>query len=270
VKLLENEKIGVRLKPAKLAFIKHYSVSILYLMSAYLLFRIYNTGLFLTLSQDLSISPEILGAVTFSLLFLISGFILSLEFINRLPLVVSVGGMALGLYLNHVLSASYAVLLPSVYLFYAVLSFVLITLYANSHTYLITNERIIIKKSFISRTSRDIFYEKLSDITLNQGLLGRIFNFGDIVPITQSSFGLGDTTTFAGAGASTGKRLRLGIFGGGAKGTQEPRARSYYQLFGVENPSGIKHTIAQHMHSHSPIPYLQNIEKGLGDMNDIN
>ncbi|MGL5359519.1 MAG: PH domain-containing protein [Shewanella sp.] len=45
----------------------------------------------------------------------------------------------------------------------------------------ITNKRVIAKFGFISRTTIEINIQKIESIQVNQGILGRIFNFGSIV-----------------------------------------------------------------------------------------
>ncbi|SEL83722.1 PH domain-containing protein [Atopomonas hussainii] len=45
----------------------------------------------------------------------------------------------------------------------------------------ITNKRVIAKFGFISRTTIEINMQKIESIQVNQGILGRIFNFGSIV-----------------------------------------------------------------------------------------
>ncbi|MFN3885303.1 MAG: PH domain-containing protein, partial [Rhodocyclaceae bacterium] len=45
----------------------------------------------------------------------------------------------------------------------------------------ITNKRVIAKFGFISRSTIEINLQKIESIQVNQGILGRIFNFGSIV-----------------------------------------------------------------------------------------
>ena len=266
MKLLDGEKIEMELKPVKLAFLKHYLCAIIYLLIAGLLWYIFNSSEFLSITSKINLNYRIFGALIFAVLYLVSGFIISLEFIHRIPLFANIAIVVVALYLFFYLDIGDVLFLPAFSVGCSAISFLIITIYIQSHTFYITNERVILKKKFIGKDSREIFYEKISDVSLHQGLLGRMFNFGNVVPVTQSGFGMGSSTTFAGAGVSTGKKSRFGIFGGGAKSIDEPRSRTYYQLFGVENPGGVKDEMAKHMHAHSPIPYLDRMEKGLGSM----
>ncbi|MHA1143130.1 MAG: PH domain-containing protein [Candidatus Helarchaeota archaeon] len=56
--------------------------------------------------------------------------------------------------------------------------------YCRSHVYLITDRRLIIYWKFFFIRIRETKLEKMTDLTVKQGLLGRIFRFGDINPIT--------------------------------------------------------------------------------------
>ena len=86
----------------------------------------------------------------------------------------------------------------------------------------------------ITKQERTLRYDKISDINSKQGILGQIFGFGTIIPISQSGFGLGSDNSFAAGGVQMGeKKVKfLGLFGGG-KELQTPRTRSYYELHGV-------------------------------------
>lgn len=56
--------------------------------------------------------------------------------------------------------------------------------YTKSHIYLVTSKRFIIFKKFIIIKIRETKLTKITDLTVKQGLWGRVFNFGDINPIT--------------------------------------------------------------------------------------
>jgi hypothetical protein len=106
---------------------------------------------------------------------------------------------------------------------------------------MISNYRIVFKGGVITKKERTLRYDKITDINTKQGLLGQIFSFGTIIPISQSGFGLGSDNTFAAGGVQVGeKRVKfLGLFGGG-KEVQTPRARSYYELHGVHPYKEVK------------------------------
>lgn len=98
--------------------------------------------------------------------------------------------------------------------------------YRGGHKYWVTNKRIVIARTFITRSIREITYDQITDVSLNQGILGRIFNFGTLIPLTAS-----------GVGAS--------MIHTGYKSTTIASTLSEYSLFGVPNPLEIRNLIMQ-------------------------
>ena len=136
--------------------------------------------------------------------------------------------------------------------------FLIVELYRRRHRYIITNLRVIFKGGILTKQERTIRYDKISDISSKQGILGQIFGFGTITPISQGGFGLGSDKALAAAGLEVGgKKGRvkgLGIVGGG-KEVQVPRARSYYELHGVYPYKEIKKLIENLTQSTVTTPY---------------
>lgn len=115
-----------------------------------------------------------------------------------------------------------------------VLTPILAYLYVRGHEFIITNRRIIIVKRFIGAGRRDFLIEEISDVFVKQGPLARLLNYGEIIPVTQSGFGVGYRFK---AGGLFGKLLGwLGV--GGAIGSiePEPMAPSIGKIWGVKDP----------------------------------
>ncbi len=55
--------------------------------------------------------------------------------------------------------------------------------------YLITTHRVVQTEGLINKHTKDSALEKINDITLNQSVLGRILNYGDLAIITGSDVG---------------------------------------------------------------------------------
>jgi uncharacterized membrane protein YdbT with pleckstrin-like domain len=55
--------------------------------------------------------------------------------------------------------------------------------------YLITTTRVVQTEGLINKHTKDSALEKINDITLNQSVLGRILNYGDLAIITGSDVG---------------------------------------------------------------------------------
>jgi len=140
----------------------------------------------------------------------------------------------------------------------SIVGFLIIELYRRSHKYIITNLRIIFKGGVLTKRERTIRYDKVADIDAKQGVLGQIFSFGTIIPISQSGFGLGSDKTMTAGGVELGtKKARVFGFAGGGKEIQTPISRSYYELHGVYPYKDIKQLVENMVQSHVPTQYQQ-------------
>ncbi len=52
-----------------------------------------------------------------------------------------------------------------------------------TYEYAITNRRVIVKTGFISRYTYEMPHTKVESISVNQSILGRIFDYGDLIII---------------------------------------------------------------------------------------
>jgi len=140
----------------------------------------------------------------------------------------------------------------------SILGFLLVEWYRRSHKYLISNLRIVFSGGIITKRERTLRYDKISDINSEQGILGQIFGFGTIIPISQSGFGLGSDQSFAAGGVKIGEK-KVGFFGlfGGGREVQTPRARSYYELHGVHPYKEIKKLVESAVQESVITPYQQ-------------
>ena len=106
--------------------------------------------------------------------------------------------------------------------------------YTKSHVYIVTNKRFIVYWKFLFISIRETKIEKVTDMIVNQGLWGRVFNFGDINPITP-----GQQMSIPTQGQS---QANLGIFGlilGGGTGNAGTSAQSFNAFSGVKFPFDI-------------------------------
>lgn len=140
----------------------------------------------------------------------------------------------------------------------SIIGFLLVELYRRSHKYILSNKRLKFKGGIFTKEERTIRYDKISDINAKQGILGQIFGFGTIIPITQSGFGLGSDKSMAGGGVALGgNKGKLFGFAGGGKEVSTPRSRSYYQLHGVYPYKEIKKIVEKMVQETSITPYQQ-------------
>lgn len=56
--------------------------------------------------------------------------------------------------------------------------------------YLITTTRVVQTEGLINKHTKDSALEKINDITLNQSVMGRVLNYGDLIIITGSDAGM--------------------------------------------------------------------------------
>ena len=121
--------------------------------------------------------------------------------------------------------------------------------FRRSHRYYITNRRIIARFCFFTIRERDLLYSKVDDLIIHQTILGRIFNFATLIPISASGIGTGGDEASFSAGAEqklpAGPSLKVTI--GGGRSVTVPRCPSFYALYGVPSPEEIKNIILKEM-----------------------
>ena len=230
--LLKNEEVEKRLSPHPLSFMRFQSLSVFLIIWGII------TGWTVNFSDwSANFNDNFWLTLSFwGIGLLLAGVVASLITVRWriffLYLAVFASGTGIIFWLS--LQDSIGVFLSFYTVGISVIGFLIVELYRRSHQYIISNQRIVFKGGILTKQERTLRYDKITDINSKQGILGQIFGFGTIIPISQSGFGLGTDKSFAGGGVQLGeKRVKfLGIFGGG-KDLQTPRSRSYYELHGV-------------------------------------
>lgn len=129
-------------------------------------------------------------------------------------------------------------------------------MHRRSHRYYITSWRLILESGHLGVHRRTLLYKNINDLVVEQSVFGRIFNFGTVIPITASGFGLGND--FSIAGAAIGTKATVGA--GGGKTISTPRARSYHLMEGIPRPDEIHDLIISMMHNQTYNAYNGNVE----------
>ena len=208
--LLEGEKLIMELMPHPLAFMRYISICIYYLAVGigfkYLIEK-YLPQLAPRFQGVLTTPGAPIALLVWWALILAVPLIVGIFHITFWPLVCSVlmgvAGTALVLKFN--LGPDHLSLLTVAS---GVLGFFVVEFYRRGHRYYITDQRIIITKKFVSKEERILRYEAITDVVVHKGLMGRIFDFGDVIPITMSGLGLGEDL----AGVAVGKEVKkLGV-----------------------------------------------------------
>ena len=207
--VLYGEKVDLVSRPHPLSFLRYhlYAVSLIFL--SFLLGWFYNylksDNVLLGASYFLQTlfgtsEAEALNYV-FLILFWVSiilnGFIFCALGISRLPIIgLSLVG-AFGTFLElYPIVPSYILLVEkplvkALLLGIAGIAGVILTeIYRRKTTYFLTNYRIVIRRGLLVKEELEQTYEKIMDVHLNQNIIGRIFNYGDITPLSSSILGV--------------------------------------------------------------------------------
>lgn len=254
--LLENEQVEKILSPHPLSFMRLQSLCLFLIIWGVLVGWLVNFSEY----KDLFNSNEWFPVLAWGLVLLLVGVIASLLTIKWSIFFLYLGMFAggLGLMLSQGWLVDSGVFIPFYSVAISIIGFLIVELYRKSHKYIISNLRVIFKGGIVTKRERTLRYDKITDINAKQGILGQIFSFGTIIPISQSGFGLGSDQSFAAGGVELGTKKAgfLGLFGGG-KEVQTPRARSYYELHGVHPYKEIKNLIETMVQSNVITPYQQ-------------
>ena len=242
--LLKNEHLKKVLSPHPLSFMKYQALSIfLVVWGVLVLWFIHFSEWSGTLQDNFLLSLSFWGIGL-----LLAGVAASLITIRWsifiLYAAIFLSGAGLIFWLN--LQESIGVFMPIYTIFLSIGGFLAVEAYRRSHKYIISDQRLIFKGGIITKEERTLRYDKISDINAKQGILGQIFGFGTIIPISQSGFGLGSDKSFAAGGVQFGEN-KTKLFGalGGGKEVQTPRSRSYYELHGVHPYKKVKKLVEE-------------------------
>ena len=254
--LLDQERVEKRLSPHPLSFMGLQSLCIFLIVWGLVFGWMVNFSDFRGLFSNVLLQIAVWGLVLL-VVAVIASIIKVLWRIFFLYLTVVLVALGLIYWLN--LYDSSTVFLPVYTVVVSILGFLLVELFRRSHKYIISNQRLVFKGGVITKEQRTLRYDKITDINTKQGILGQIFGFGTIIPISQSGFGLGSDQSFAGGGVEGSGSKRVGLFGffGGGREVQTPRTRSYYELHGVYPFKEIKKVVENLVQGSVSTPYLQ-------------
>jgi len=271
--LIQGESIYMELKPHPLAYWYFYLFFLYYVIAS---------GVVLYYRESITYGiinafSGILGEVAIEFVINVV-FILLMWAILVLPAIIfSVLRIAWKWTISFVLFASLLTYLfvkygfVVVYLYYIIIIFGLVgifmtEIYRKSHVYVLTNFRIIATEGFPIKKTRDIFYNKLSDLFVNQGFLGKIFNFGTVIPVTPSGIGTGQDAAQVSVGVGVSADAKVvpakagaGVAVTGTKTVTVPRGRESFILYGIGNPWDVRKLIISIMKKEDPVTYLKEI-----------
>jgi len=256
LRLLEGERVEKRLVPHVLSFAPLHLLWLAPVVWGVFLLWLYHAPVWrdINLGLESGLAPQIwlVGLV-------LMGIVASLLFVRWRILMgyAAVIAAALGMAWYWGLWDAARVFFPAYTIALFLLGLPLVEVYRRSHRYLLTNLRIHLRGGIILVKERSLRYEKITDLDAAQGLLGKLFGFGTIIPITPSGFGMGDDEAFAGGGVEAAPRKRLGFFGfvGGSRGVNTPRTRSFYELHGVHPYTETRNLLENLVQQNTLAPY---------------
>lgn len=266
--LLTQEKIEKSLSPHPLSFMGLQSLCIFLIVWGLIFGWLVNFSEFIDYFENIFLQIAV-WAIVLLVVAIAASIIKILWRIFFLYLSVVLIAIAGIYWLN--LQEVVAVFLPVYTVVVSIIGFLIVELFRRSHKYIISNQRIVFKGGVITKQQRTLRYDKITDLSTKQGILGQIFGFGTITPISQAGFGLGNDQSFAGGGVKGGATKRVGLFGffGGGKGVQTPRTRSYYELHGVYPFKDIKLVVENLVQGSVSTPYLQEQAKFQEEQRDL-
>ena len=254
--LLKNEKVGRVLSPHPLSFMRFQSLCIFLIIWGVLVGWLVNFSEYTGMLNENEWYPILIWATVLLVAGIIASLITVRWSIFGLFFGVFLGGIALILWQGWIEESS--VFIPFYMIAVSIGGFLLVEYYRRSHKYIISNQRITFKGGILTKEERTLRYDKITDISAKQGIIGQIFGFGTIIPISQSGFGLGSDGSFAGGGVQIGEKKTklLGLFGG-SREVQTPRSRSYYELHGVYPFKEVKKMVENMVQDSVVTPYQQ-------------
>lgn len=271
--LLENEQVEKKLSPHPLSFMGLQSLCIFLIAWGLIFGWLVNFSEYSSFFREGGAINFLLLAAVWSIVLLLVGVLASLiKVLWRiffLYLFIVITGIAIVVWLG--LYEASSVFLPVFTVIVSIIGFLIVELFRRSHQYIISNQRIVFKGGIVTKEQRTLRYDKITDINTKQGILGQIFGFGTIIPISQSGFGLGSDQSFAGGGIQGGGNKKIGLFGffGGGREVQTPRTRSYYELHGVFPFKDLKKIVENLVQGSVVTPYQQEQVKFQEEQRDL-
>lgn len=242
--LLKNEKLERMLSPHPFSFMNLQSLAIFLILWGVIFGWLIN----FSDQKTLFSGNDWLPVLVWGLVLLVAGVAASLITVRWRIFFLYLGVFLLGVLL--ILTQNWfgivGIFIPFYTVAMSIIGFLLVEGYRRSHKYIISNQRIVFKGGIITKEERTLRYDKISDINSKQSIIGQIFGFGTIIPISQSGFGLGSDKSFAAGGVQLGdKRAKFFGLAGGGRELQTPRTRSYFELHGIYPYKEVKKLVEQ-------------------------
>ena len=281
ITLLRGEEMKMQLKPHFFSFFHLYLIFFLLLIWAYVIHYFFKSDKFeefpgYEIIKGFPFVNEVLaGAVIWSLALFVVGFIARYFFIDS-------GGQSIfilysGVAIIGILTLSYYQwkdmgdtiefgrwFIPGVTTAVGLIGLVSIDAYRRSFTYYLTDNRIVLQSSFlINKQERQVRYNHIEDIKMEQGIIGTILGYGTVLPLTGSGLGTGsdESLVIAGSGAEVKGLGNIGLAGGSRATSKRTRYNPNECLYGVSNPSKVRDLITENIQADTGAEHLKDIKE---------
>ena len=114
----------------------------------------------------------------------------------------------------------------------------------------------------MNRSERQVRYNHIEDIKMEQGIVGTILGYGTVLPLTGSGLGTGsdESMIIAGSGVEV-KGLGIGLLGGSRTSSKRIRHNPHDCLYGVPQPSKVRDLITENIQSDTGVEHLKSIQE---------
>ena len=279
ITLLRGEEMKMQLKPHFFSFFHLYVIFFLLLVWAYVIHDFFDAHKF----QDFRfydiiikipfVNEVLAGAIIWSLALFVVGFIARYFFMDaggqsifRLYSGVAILGIVVLSYHKWKMEDTEAFglwFIPGITAAIGLIGLLSVDAYRRSFTYYLTDNRIVIQGNFMmNRSERQVRYNHIEDIKMEQGIVGTMLGYGTVLPLTGSGLGTGsdESMVIAGSGAEV-KGLGVGLLGGSRTSSKRIRHNPHDCLYGVPNPSKVRDLITENIQSDTGVEQLKDIKE---------
>ena len=279
ITLLRGEEMKMQLKPHFFSFFHLYIIFFFLLVWAYVIHDFFDAHKF----QDFRfydiiikipfVNEVLAGAIIWSLALFVVGFIARYLFMDaggqsifRLYSGLAILGIVVLSYHKWKMEDTEAFglwFIPGITAAVGLIGLLSVDAYRRSFTYYLTDNRIVIQGNFLmNRSERQVRYNHIEDIKMEQGIVGTILGYGTVLPLTGSGLGTGsdETMVIAGSGAEV-KGLGIGLLGGSRTSSKRIRHNPHDCLYGVPQPSKVRDLITENIQSDTGVEHLKNIQE---------
>ena len=281
ITLLRGEEMKMQLKPHFFSFFHLYLIFFLLLIWAYVIHDFFDSDKFSDFPfydsiEDLVQDSEVLaGAIIWSFGLFIVGFVARYLFIDsggqlifRLYSGVALFGIIVMAY--HGYSDMKDTMgfgrwfIPGLTAVVGLIGLFSVDFYRRSFTYFLTDNRIVLQSSFLmNKQERQVRYNHIEDIKMEQGIIGTILGYGTVLPLTGSGLGTGsdESMVIAGSGAEVKGLGNIGLAGGSRATSKRTRYNPNECLYGVSNPSKVRDLITENIQADTGAEHLKDIKE---------